>query len=83
MKLKFCLHIPPPEIRWKTCENCRNCIIENIINHNDGTGTTEEIVHTCKITNKHVNLFEDVKECVIYDAAHWETLRVNDYRRLV
>ena len=82
MKLKFCLHVPPPEILWKTCENCLNCDIEYIKSYNDGAGTTEEIIHICGITHKRVDLMEDHKICTTYEAAHWETLRVNDYRRL-
>ena len=82
MKLNFCLHIPPLEILLKTCENCQNCIIENLINYGEATGMTDEIIHTCEITHKRVDLWEDYKICDTYDAAHWETIRVNDYRRL-
>lgn len=77
MKIRVELHIPPGEVRNKTCFNCLNSKMQIHRSKN-----REYISALCLVSQDILPIDGKMDHCTAYSAIHWETIRVNDYRKL-
>ncbi|KKM60078.1 hypothetical protein LCGC14_1545520 [marine sediment metagenome] len=74
MKLKYETHIPPEELRNKCCGNCSNT---SIVASPNG----ETLYYECNFDDHREKQPED-QACDAFLPIHYETLRVNGYKKL-
>ena len=74
MNLKYETHIPPAEVRNKNCGNCDNA---SLIASPSG----ETIYYECNFSGGRTVQPEDLV-CDAFSPIHYETLRVNGYKKL-
>jgi len=77
MKLKFEMHIPPDAVRIKMCDTCQ---FSKQQAYSNDRGDVVSIQTLCTVVHKLVA--DQQPSCEVYEPIHWETIRVNDYRKL-
>jgi|GEM_PF-3669296 len=78
MTLNFDIYIPSPELLNKTCTNCQ---FSKLQAYCDNKGNIIDVNPLCTINQKLVS-DNDANYCSTYSSAHFESQRINTYKKL-